>query len=118
MDRICISGISTFGYHGVLDHERRFGQRFTVDVVLDVDVAAAAAGDDLDSTVDYAGVVAAAVQIMEGQPVNLIETLAERIAARCLEDRRVDRAEITVHKPQAPVGARVADVTVTVVRDR
>src|SRR5690554_2715076 len=118
MDRIRVTGISTFGYHGVLPHERRFGQWFTVDLVLDVDLADAAERDDLEATVDYGMLVAAVVEIMSGAPVDLIETLAGRIATRCLAEPRIEQAEVTVHKPQAPVPARVADVAVTVVRRR
>ncbi|MCX6461679.1 MAG: dihydroneopterin aldolase [Actinobacteria bacterium] len=117
-DRIELSGLRAVGYHGVFDHERRDGQEFTVDVVLDVDVTAAAASDDLGDTVDYGTIAVAVHDLVTGEPVNLIETLASRIADACLIDRRVERVEVTVHKPSAPITVAFSDVTVTVVRAR
>ena len=117
-DRIELSGLRAVGYHGVFDHERRDGQEFTVDVVLDVDVTAAAASDDLRDTVDYGTIAVAVHDLVTGEPVNLIETLASRIADACLIDPRVERVEVTVHKPSAPITVAFSDVTVTVVRAR
>lgn len=117
-DRIALSGLRAVGYHGVFDHERRDGQEFTVDVVLDVDMTAAAASDDLSDTVDYGTIAVAVHELVTGEPVNLIETLASRIADVCLIDSRVERVTVTVHKPSAPITVAFSDVTVTVVRDR
>ena len=117
-DRISLVGLRTFGYHGVLPEERREGQLFIVDATLTVDTRFAAASDDLSDTVDYAGLAQRLVAIVEGEPVNLIETLAQRLADACLESDRVAEVEVTVHKPDAPTGVSVADVTVTIVRDR
>ena len=94
----------------------RDGQDFVVDVVLEIDLGPAAASDDLADTVDYGGVAAAVVADIEGEPLNLIEALAARIADTCLRLERVTTAEVTVHKPQAPMPVRVADVAVTLVR--
>lgn len=116
--RIALSGISARGYHGVFEHERADGQEFVVDVVLQVDLSTAAGSDDLADTVDYGGLAAAVVADIEGDPVNLIEALAARIAETCLRFARVTSAEVTVHKPQAPMPVRVADVAVTLVRAR
>ena len=118
MDRITITGIEVFGHHGVLPHEREFGQRFVVDVSLGVDLAAAGASDDLADTVDYGRLSGDIAAIVAGPPVDLIETVAERIAARCLEDQRVLAAEVTVHKPSAPVPVVAAEVSVTIRRVR
>ncbi len=118
MDRIEITGIEGVGRHGVLDHERRFAQRFVVDVSLGVDLAAAAASDRLDDTVDYAQIVDEVVALVTGEPVRLIEHLAARIADRCLDDARVHEVAVTVHKPSAPVAALVRDIAVTVERRR
>jgi 7,8-dihydroneopterin aldolase/epimerase/oxygenase len=87
-------------------------------VVLDVDTRSAAAGDDLAATVDYAGLSTAVVDLIEGEPVRLIETLAARVADRCLVESRVLAVEVTVHKPQAPVPVTFDDVTVTIRRSR
>jgi dihydroneopterin aldolase len=117
-DRLAVYGIEAFGRHGVLAQERRDGQTFSVDLVLGLDTAAAAASDALEDTVDYAGLVSSVVAAVESDPVDLIETLAERIAALCLVDRRVTWTEVTVHKPHAPIDATFKDVTVTIHRRR
>lgn len=118
MDRIAIEGIEVFGHHGVLDHERELGQRFVVDVRLGLDLAAAAASDDLGDTVDYGALSAAVAAIVAGDPVDLIETVAGRIADRCLDDPRIVEVDVTVHKPGAPLPVIARDVTVTVHRTR
>ncbi|MBI1349922.1 MAG: dihydroneopterin aldolase [Actinomycetales bacterium] len=115
-DQITITGIRGVGHHGVFDHERAEGQEFVVDVTLDVSTAAAAETDDLARTVDY-GVVATAVHaLIEGEPVDLIETLAERIADACLAFEAVACVAVTVHKPNAPIPVPFDDVTVRIVR--
>jgi dihydroneopterin aldolase len=116
LDRLTISGIEGFGHHGVFEAERRDGQLFLADLVLAVDTRAAARSDDLQDTVDYGSLVASVVKAIESDPVDLIEKLAERIADTCLEDGRVRSVEVTVHKPQAPVDATVADVALTITR--
>lgn len=117
-DVITLSGLRVHGRHGVFDHEREVGQDFIVDVALDVPIAEAAATDDLERTVDYGALADTLADIVSGEPCNLIETLAERLAAACLEDERVRRATVTVHKPQAPIAHQFADVSVTVERAR
>jgi len=117
-DRIRLTGVRARGHHGVLPDERRDGQVFVVDVELVVDLAAAAASDQLGLTVDYATVAAGVVADIVGDPCDLIETLAARIATRILGDVRVEQVTVTVHKPQAPVGVPLDDVAVVVVRGR
>ena len=117
-DRIALTGLRIRGFHGVLAHERRDGQDFVVDAVLDVDTAAAARSDDLTDTVDYGDVAQRLAAVVGGEPVNLIETLAGRLAAECLHDPRVSAATVTVHKPQAPIPLSFADVAVTIRRER
>ena len=116
VDRIRIEGIRGAGYHGVLPEERRDGQVFIVDVELMVDLRKAGASDALHDTVDYSGVAAGVLSIIEGEPMQLIESLAARIAEAILADVRVDAVGVTVHKPQAPVGVPVSDVSVLVTR--
>ncbi len=118
MDRICLSGLRAYGYHGVLPRERERGQEFIIDAVLWLDTSPAAETDDLERTVDYGSLGARLAEIVAGEPVDLIETLAQRLAAACLADDIVQHAEITVHKPQAPVGVPVRDVSVTIRRSR
>jgi len=117
-DQVAVTGITARGFHGVFDVERREGQTFVVDVVLGVDTRQAAATDDLADTTDYSAVAVAVVALVEGEPVDLIETLAEQIAASCLGFDGVRAVEVTVHKPEAPVGVTFGDVTVTIVRPR
>ena len=117
-DRITVRGLRAFGHHGVLPAERRDGQDFVVDIVLTLDTAPAARSDRLADTVDYGALAATVRALVEGEPVDLLETLAERIAAAGLADPRVRQAEVTVHKPAAPVPATVDDVSVTVTRTR
>lgn len=117
-DRLAVRGIEAFGHHGVFDFERRDGQVFTVDLVLGLDTGPAARSDDLRDTVDYGTLVAAVRTAVETDPVDLIETLAERIATVCLDDDRVQWTEVTVHKPDAPLEATFTDVALTIFRSR
>jgi dihydroneopterin aldolase len=115
-DRICLTGLRVRGHHGVLPDERRDGQDFLVDVVLHLDLRPAGASDDLADTVHYGELAQALAAVVAGEPVDLLETLAQRLADVCLSDGRVERAEVTVHKPQAPVPLEFADVSVRVAR--
>lgn len=115
-DLISLTGLRVRGHHGVLPEERRDGQEFVVDAVLTVDTRAAAAADDLAATVDYAALAQALAAVVQGEPVDLLETLAARLAAVCCADPRVISVRITVHKPAAPIPLSFADVSVTVVR--
>lgn len=117
-DQLAVRGIAIHGHHGVFDFERRDGQEFVVDLLLDVDTREAAATDDLQRTVDYGTLVDEVAAIVAGDPVDLIETLAQRIADACLLHERVERVEVTVHKPHAPIQAAFSDVALTVKRSR
>lgn len=117
-DRIALTGLRARGRHGVFDFERERGQDFVVDVVLELDLGKAAASDDVADTVHYGELAGALVAVVEGEPVNLIETLADRLAGVCLADARVAAATVTVHKPQAPIPHEFADVAVTIGRSR
>jgi dihydroneopterin aldolase len=118
LDRVALRGLRGFGRHGVLPSERANGQPFVVDVDLGLDTRPAAGSDDLTDTVDYAGLADRVVALIEGEPVNLIETLAERIASMCLENVGVEQVQVTVHKPEAPVAVAFDDVSVTIMRSR
>jgi dihydroneopterin aldolase len=116
--RIELRGLRARGYHGVYPTEREQGQDFLVDVTLELDLGKAAASDDVADTVHYGELAERLVAVLTGEPVNLIETLAERLLVVCLADRRVDAATVTVHKPQAPIPHEFADVSVTLHRTR
>ena len=117
-DRIRLRGIEGVGRHGVFDFEREQAQPFLVDLDLMVDLAPAGSSDALQDTVDYGELVDRVLAEIEGDPCNLIESLAERIAGLCLAYARVERAVVTVHKPKAPVVGNVADVAVSIDRSR
>jgi dihydroneopterin aldolase len=117
-DLIRLAGLTVRGNHGVFDFERRDGQDFVVDVVLELDTRPAAASDDIAATVHYGELAEGLAAVIGGEPVNLLETLAGRLAEVCLADPRVSAATVTVHKPQAPIPLTFADVAVTIRRDQ
>ena len=117
-DRITLTGLRVRAHHGVFDFEREQGQEFVIDVSVAVDLAAAASVDDLDRTVHYGELAEAVVAAVGRDPVDLIETVAERVAAVALGYPAVEEVEVTVHKPEAPIAVPFADVAVTVVRGR
>lgn len=118
LDRITLHGLRGRGLHGVYPRERVEGQTFIVDVALGVDTRAAARADDLTATADYGVIAEKIVAMIEGEPVNLIETLAQRIADVCLADPVVHAVEVTVHKPDAPVTVPFDDVSIVINRTR
>ncbi len=118
MDEITLTGLTVFGRHGVFDHERRDGQEFTIDLALHLPLRTAAESDDVADTVHYGELAERVAAIVAGEPVNLIETLASRIADAVLDDQRVRIVRVTVHKPHAPIALEFADVAVTVTRGR
>ena len=117
-DRITVHGLTGHGFHGVYPAERERGQTFQVDAVLELDTAPAAATDDLTRTVNYAELSQRLHALLVGDPVDLLETLAQRMADLCLAYPLVDAVEITVHKPDADLGVPAADVTVAIRRTR
>ena len=117
-DRIALRGLRAHGRHGVYGFERERGQMFSVDAVLELDTTPAAGADDLDRTVNYAELAQRLYAVLSGEPVKLLETLAQRLADVCLAHTLVDAVEITVHKPQAELGVPFDDVTVSIRRQR
>jgi dihydroneopterin aldolase len=117
-DRIELRGLTVRGNHGVFDHERVEGQDFVVDLTVWVDLAAAAASDDLADTLDYGALAQRAAAIIAGPPRNLIETVAAEIAEDVMVDARVHAVEVVVHKPHAPIPLSFTDVAVVARRSR
>jgi dihydroneopterin aldolase len=115
-DTIRLTGLRVRGHHGVYDFERSEGQDFVIDVVLELELGAAAATDDVRDTVHYGDLADRLAAIVGGDPVNLIERLAARLVDACLSDSRVAAATVTVHKPQAPIAHSFTDVSVTLRR--
>ncbi|MBC7589585.1 MAG: dihydroneopterin aldolase [Salinibacterium sp.] len=116
LDTITLTGLRANGFHGVFEEERREGQVFIVDVVVHLDFAAAAASDDLEQTVHYGVLAEEVVAAVESDPVDLIETVAERVAAVVLTHTPVKVVVVTVHKPSAPITVGFDDVSVTITR--
>ncbi|MET8909331.1 dihydroneopterin aldolase [Micromonospora sp. NPDC004551] len=117
-DRIELTGLRAHGRHGVYDFERAQGQEFVVDAVLELDLAPAARSDEVTDTVHYGELAEKLVAVITGEPVNLIETLADRLLAVCLAEPLVAAATVTVHKPEAPIPHTFRDVAVTMRRTR
>ncbi|OJZ75658.1 dihydroneopterin aldolase [Mycobacterium paraffinicum] len=117
-DRIELRGLTIRGRHGVFDHERADGQDFVIDMTVWIDLAEAAASDELADTYDYGRLAELAADIVAGPPRNLIESVGGEIADRVMQDERVHAVEVVVHKPQAPLPQQFADVAVVVRRSR
>ncbi|WP_426323388.1 dihydroneopterin aldolase [Microbacterium sp. E-13] len=118
IDEITLTGVRAFGRHGVFEEERREGQEFVVDATLYVRTAEAAASDDLADTVNYGAVAERIVELVGGEPLNLIEGVAARIADDLLGHELVQMVSVTIHKPHAPITVPFADVSVTIRRSR
>lgn len=114
-DRIEITGVRGFGYHGVLESERREGQEFIVDIVLGVSLIDLE--DELDRTIDYSVVAQRAHDVIVGEPCQLIETVAQRIVDACTEVGPLEFVEVAVHKPSAPIEVPFGDVVVRLRRE-
>lgn len=117
-DRITLTGVRATGYHGVYEHERREGQVFIADVVLELSLVDAARSDDVADTVHYGELADQVAAVLAGDPADLLETVAQRVADRALGYARVDAVEVTIHKPQAPIAVPFDDVSVSIRRVR
>jgi len=117
-DRIELRGLTVRGNHGVFEHERRDGQDFIIDITVWIDLAAAAASDDLADTLDYGVLAQRAADIVAGPPRQLIEAVAGEIADDVMRDERAHAVEVVVHKPSAPIPLQFNDVAVTARRSR
>ena len=117
-DRIELRGLRVRGHHGVFEHERRDGQEFIVDVTVWMDLAPAAASDDLTDTLHYGELAERTAAIVAGEPSNLIETVGARVADMVMADARALAVEVTMHKPQAPIPIEFADVAVVIRKSR
>jgi dihydroneopterin aldolase len=118
LDEIRLTGLRATAHHGVFEHERRDGQVFVIDLIVRLPLAPAAAGDDLAATVHYGELAELVVAAVESDPVDLIETVAERIAAVALSFPAAHEVVVTVHKPSAPITVPFDDVSVTITRER
>ncbi|MBG6059436.1 dihydroneopterin aldolase [Cryobacterium sp. MP_M5] len=117
-DSITLTGLRVTAHHGVYDFERENGQDFVIDVAVWLDLRAAAGADDLAGTIHYGELAIEVTDAARGNPVDLIETVAERIAAVVLAHEAAERVQVTVHKPQAPISVPFTDVAVQITRTR
>jgi len=118
LDTLTLSGLEVFAHHGVFDFERENGQTFLLDLTVWLDTAGAAAGDDLAQTLHYGELAVEVAEAAAREPVDLIETLAERVASLVLAHPVARRVTVTVHKPDAPIPVPFADVSITITRPR
>ena len=116
MDEIKIEGIKGFGHHGLFPEEKRDGQEFFVDLILQRDLRQAGASDDIALTIDYGAVAIRVKEIIETGSFNLIERLATVIAESLKAEFDLDAVTVTVHKPDAPVDLEFKDISVTIRR--
>ncbi|HYJ25164.1 MAG TPA: dihydroneopterin aldolase [Acidimicrobiia bacterium] len=117
-DRIELKGIEVVARHGVLEHEKQEPQVFRIDLTLYLDLSNPGTSDNLADTVDYGKLAQVAHDLVQGESHDLIESVAQQIAAAVLDEPLVDRVRVTVHKPEAPIPLTFSDVAVTVDRSR
>ena len=111
-------GIVLHGYHGVLEAERREGQRFLVDVELDLEHEQAARADAIEAAVDYREVVARVRQVSEARAYHLLEAFAAAIADALLDDWPVATVRVRVRKPEVALDPPVDFAAVSVERSK
>lgn len=117
-DHITLTGLRARAHHGVFEHERRDGQEFVIDVTVWLDLSVSASGDDLAKTIHYGELANEVVAAVERDPVDLIETVAQRIADTVLSHEPATAVRVTLHKPSAPIEVPFDDVAVTITRLR
>ena len=117
-DRISLRRLEVFAHHGVYEDEQQVGQTFLIDVDVWIDLSVAGTTDELSATIHYGELAMAIHERVAGERWDLIERVAERVADVALADLRVEQAEVTVHKPGAPIPLEFRDVSVTIVRSR
>lgn len=115
-DSITLTGLRVRANHGVYDFERENGQDFLIDVTVGVDLRAAAASDDVAQTIHYGELAERIAAAVEADPVDLIETVAERVASLVLSYPAAHSVRVTVHKPDAPIAVPFDDVAVSILR--
>ena len=118
-DQVFVSGLALHAYHGVMQHEAKVGQTFTLDLVLDIDLTQASRSDKLADTVGYDQVVDVASQAFRAKRYRLVEAAAGSVAEAVLDRfRQVASVRVTIHKPHAPIAATFDDVGVSIFRKR
>ena len=117
-DTIKITGIKTFGYHGVFENEKSSGQEFLVDIEYKYETKETIEKDAIELAIDYAAVISQVKSIVEIGSKNLIETVADQIANELLNNFKINWIKVTLHKPHAPVDISFKDISVIVERSK
>ena len=119
MDKIHVNQMEFYGYHGVFPEETRLGQRFAVDLTVEMDLSKAGKSDDLNESINYADLYMVCKDIVEGQPFKLVESIAEKIAGTILERfSLVEACHVKVIKPDPPIPGHYKSVAVEITRSR
>ena len=108
-DKIILSGMVFYGFHGANSEEKELGQRFIVDLEIEYDLRAAGESDNLTDTINYSRFYRAVKEVMEGPSLNLLETVAQRIASNILERFPVESAMVRLKKPEVPIKGSILD---------
>jgi dihydroneopterin aldolase len=117
-DSITLTGLRVNAHHGVYEFERQNGQDFVIDITVWLDLSVPAGSDDVAQTIHYGELAVEVAEAVRRDPVDLIETVAERVAAVVLDHAAAQRVQVTVHKPDAPIEVPFVDVAVQIVRTR
>jgi dihydroneopterin aldolase len=117
-DSITLTGLRVNAHHGVYEFERQNGQDFVIDVTVWLDLSVPAGSDDVTQTIHYGELAVEIAEAVRRDPVDLIETVAERVAAVVLDHDVAQRVQVTVHKPDAPIEVPFLDVAVQILRTR
>ena len=115
-DSLTLTGLRVRAHHGVYDFERENGQDFVIDLTVGIDLRRAATSDDVATTIHYGELAERVAAAVASDPVDLIETVAERVAGIALSYPAANDVRVTVHKPDAPISVPFGDVSVTIVR--
>ena len=116
-DKITLSGMVFYGYHGVAPEERTLGQRFMVDLEMEADLRPAGTSDDLNDAINYAQAHQLVKNVVEGEPKNLLEAVAEEVARRVLASLAVTAVLVRLTKPSPPIpGAVMSGASVEIIR--
>ncbi len=118
MDKVTLSNMKFFGYHGCADFEKRNGQIFEADAEILTDMRAAGGTDSLNDAVNYVEIFEKIKDVMEKERYDLLERIAQRVSDRVLEDSRVVAVTVRIRKPNVPLSGMLDFVQVEIRRDR
>lgn len=119
MDKIYVNEMEFYGYHGVFPEENKLGQRFKVDLTVELDLKQAGETDELEYSVNYGELYELCKEIVEGKPYKLVETLAEKIASAILEKYElIQNCTVKVIKPDPPIPGHYRSVAIEIMRSR